>query len=210
MNDDCALIVFAKAPVPGFAKTRLAAVLGADGAARLAERLLESTIQKAVACGIGPVTLCCDPDFTHPAFVRLSTLHPIELSLQGDGDLGVRMHRALDRALRTHRRALLIGTDVPDLDAPLLREAAEALADHDAVFGPAIDGGYTLVGLSNSAPALLFRGIAWSTAQVMQQTRERLAKLGLTHVELRELADVDEPADLVHVPGAWLAAGVRR
>ncbi len=209
-DDDCALIVFAKAPVPGYAKTRLAAVLGADGAARLAERLLESTIAKAVAAGIGPVTLCCDPDLTHPVFARLANAHPIELSLQGGGDLGVRMHRALDRALRTHRRALLIGTDAPGLDAPLLREAADALIDHDAVFGPAVDGGYTLVGVANSAPALLFGGIAWSTAQVMQQTRERLASLRLAHAELRELADVDEPADLVHVPSGWLSAGVQR
>jgi rSAM/selenodomain-associated transferase 1 len=209
MNNDCALIVFAKAPVPGFAKTRLAVALGADGAARLAERLLEATIHEAVASRIGPVTLCCDPDLTHPAFVRLVMLHPIELEVQGDGDLGTRMQRALDHALRTHRRAVLIGTDAPGLDAALLREAAEALVDHDAVFGPASDGGYTLVGLARAAPRSLFTGIAWSTARVMAQTRVRIAELGLTHVELRELADVDEPADLVHVPSAWLTADVR-
>jgi len=204
MNEDCALIVFAKAPVPGFAKTRLVAALGADGAAKLAERLLESTIGKAVASGIGPVTLCCDPDATHPAFERMARLHAVELSMQGDGDLGVRMHRALERALRSHARSVLIGTDAPGIDAAFLRDAARALNDHDAVFGPAADGGYTLVGVSHSAPALLFAGIEWSSAQVMQQTRAQLARLRLRHAELRELADVDEPADLVHVPSAWL------
>lgn len=205
---DCALIVMAKAPVPGFAKTRLATALGADGAARLAERLLESTIEKAVASRIGPVTLCCDPDATHRAFARLASLHPIELAVQGDGDLGLRMHRALERAMRTHRRAVLIGTDTPGIDATFLREAARALLDHDAVFGPAVDGGYTLVGVSSNAPALLFPGIDWSTARVMQQTRAQLVRLGLEHVELPTLPDVDEPADLVHVPSGWLGSPV--
>lgn len=210
MNHDCALIVFAKAPVPGHAKTRLAAALGYEGAAQLAEWLLEATIEKAVASGIGAVTLCCDPDATHPAFERMARLHAVELSVQGGGDLGVRMHRALERALRTHAHGVLIGTDTPGIDAAFLRDAARALHDHDAVFGPAADGGYTLVGLSHSAPALLFAGIEWSTAQVMQQTRTRLAQLGLRHAELSVLADVDEPADLVHVPSAWLAADGRR
>jgi rSAM/selenodomain-associated transferase 1 len=204
MRSDCALIVFAKAPVPGYAKTRLAAALGDEGAALLAERLLESTIDKAVGAAIGPVTLCCDPDARHAAFARLAGLHPIELAVQGEGDLGLRMHRALERGLRTHRRAVLIGTDTPGIDADFLRDAARALDDHDAVFGPAVDGGYTLVGGSHRAPPQLFAGIDWSTPRVMQQTRDALTRLCLTHVELRTLADVDEPADLVHVPSGWL------
>ncbi len=197
--------MFAKAPLPGHAKTRLAAAIGARGAAQLAERLLESTIEKAVAARIGPVTLCCDPDSSHPAFERLAREHAIELALQGDGDLGVRMHRALERALRSATRCVLIGTDAPGLDAAYLRDAAHALSDHDAVFGPAVDGGYTLIGLAHHAPPLLFAGIEWSTSRVMQQTRARLVQLGMRHAELPELSDVDEPADLVHVPSGWLA-----
>ena len=205
MDERCALIVMAKAPRPGFAKTRLAPALGIDGAARLAERLLDTTIERAVASHIGPVTLCCDPDASHPAFVRLAGLHPIALTLQGDGDLGVRMQHALAQALHTHRRALLIGTDAPGIDAAYLRSAAEALFDHDAVLGPAADGGYTLVGVSACATPALFDGVAWSTAQVMAQTRDRLSRLALRHLELATLADIDEPADLPQLPAGWLA-----
>ncbi len=115
------------------------------------------------------------------------------------------MRRALARRLATHARVLLIGTDAPALDAALLRQAAAALQSHDAVFVPALDGGYALVGLARpaGAPARLFDGIAWSTPQVMAATEARLAELGLRAARLPPLADVDEPADLVHLPPGW-------
>ena len=197
------MIVFAKAPVPGFAKTRLIPALGAQGAARLAERLLEEALRQALASAIGPVLLCCTPDASHAAFKRMAQQFAVTLSLQGEGDLGQRMRRALDAALQGHSRVVLIGTDAPRLDAAVLRQAADALLGHDAVFGPAADGGYTLVGLSRPAP-YLFEGIAWSTPQVMAQTRERIAQQRLRHAELPELHDIDEPADLVHLPHHWL------
>ena len=202
----CAVLVFAKAPVAGYAKTRLVPALGAAGAARLAERLLDRAVQAACAAALGPVQLCCTPDATHPSFQRLARTPAVSLVEQGDGDLGVRMGRAMQRVLaeRDTDRALLIGTDAPGLDAAYLRLAAKALAEHDAVFGPALDGGYTLVGMKR-AECGVFDGIAWSTPAVMQQTRERIASLGLTHAELAPLADVDEPADLCHIPEDWLA-----
>lgn len=200
----CAVIVFAKAPVAGQAKTRLIPALGALGAARLAERLLDATVAQACEADIGPVELCCTPDRSHPAFERMARLHRVTLGLQGEGDLGERMARALARALNVYRRAVLIGTDAPALDAAYLRGASAALADHDAVFGPATDGGYTLVGLRKPAREL-FEGISWSTSQVMAQTRKQVARLGLSCAELALLGDVDEAADLRHVPAAWLA-----
>ena len=203
MQDLCPVIVFAKAPVPGFAKTRLIPALGAQGAARLAERLLEETLRQALASAIGPVLLCCTPDASHAAFKRMAQRFAVTLSVQGEGDLGQRMCRALEAALEGHSRVVLIGTDAPGLDAAVLRLAADALLEHDAVFGPAADGGYTLVGLSRPAPGL-FEGIAWSTPQVMAQTRERIAQQRLRHAELPELHDIDEPADLVHLPHHWL------
>ena len=198
----CTIIVFAKAPVAGYAKTRLVPALGADGAANLARRLLETALAAALDAAIGPVELCCAPDERHPAFAGVSRIDASRLTGQGDGDLGVRMARAFDRSLRHDAGAIVIGTDAPALDAAYLREAAAALVSHDAVFGPALDGGYALVGLRRPAPAL-FEGIAWSTPQVMAQTRERLVRLGLRHAELRALADIDEPADLRHLPAAW-------
>lgn len=193
-----AVIVFAKAPVAGHAKTRLIPALGVQGAADLAERLMHATLAHAVDARLGPVELCVTPDRTHRAFADAVARHGVQLTDQGHGDLGERMARAFERVLRTMSRALLIGTDAPAIDAAYLRAAARALHDHDAVFGPAADGGYALVGLTQ--PQLqLFSGMRWSHDQVMAHTRARLAQLRLRHAELPVLHDVDVPADLVHL-----------
>lgn len=197
------VIVFAKAPVPGLAKTRLAPALGADGAAALAERMLHHALAQAAAADIGPVELCAAPDATHPAVRAAAAAHGAVLTEQGSGDLGERMHRAFVRGLSLHGRALLIGTDAPALDAALLRKAAQALEDHDAVFVPAWDGGYALVGQRRADPRW-FSEMTWSHARVMADTRARLQAAGVRWAELNPVADIDEPADLVHLPPGWL------
>lgn len=197
------MIVFAKAPVAGHAKTRLARALGEQVAARLAARMLTETMAGALAAGIGPVELCCAPDDSHAAFRQAVSGRGVRLTLQGGGDLGARMNRALTRCLRHHRSAVLIGTDAPGLGPITLRQAARLLECRPAVFAPAADGGYVLVGLSRPAPQL-FDGIAWSTGQVMAQTRTRLGQLDLGYAELETFADVDDPRDLDHVPAEWL------
>lgn len=202
MSDQCAVIVFAKAPLPGFAKTRLARVIGDEAAARLATHMLSATVRKAVDADLGPVELCCAPDASHPQFALARARYGVRLSSQGEGDLGLRMRRALERALEHHARVLLIGTDAPGLQAPHLRQAGELLRSQAAVFAPAHDGGYVLAGLARPMPAL-FEGIAWSTSEVMQETRARLAALDQSCVELPPFFDVDEAADLVHVPTDW-------
>jgi len=198
------VIVFARAPQPGRCKTRLIPALGAQRAAALAERMLAHAVRCAVEARRAAVELCVTPDAGHPAFARLAAAHGIRVSSQAGGDLGARMHHALCDALARHRRALLMGTDAPALDARVLRDADRALADHDAVFVPALDGGYALVGLRQPVRAL-FDGIAWSTPAVMDETRRRARRAGLRWRELAPLADVDEPADLRHLPPAWLA-----
>jgi len=203
---DTALIVFAKAPVAGLAKTRLIPALGAEGAAALAARLLRHTLAQGAAAGFGALELCATPDATHPALVAAAREHGAALATQGEGDLGARMQRALGRRLAAHARVLLIGTDAPALDAAVLHQAATALATHDAVFVPALDGGYALVGLSAHAPERVFAGIAWSTPQVMATTLERVAELGLRTALLAPLPDIDEPADLIHLPADWREA----
>lgn len=195
---DCAVIVMAKAPVAGLAKTRLIPALGAEGAAALAARMLAHSAGEALAAELGPVMLCGAPEVSHPAFATLAKDPRLTLHRQGEGDLGARMLRAFERALATHERAVLIGTDAPELDAAVLRAAADALTTHDAVFAPAHDGGYALIGLRRAEPRL-FDAMPWSTAQVMALTRERLREGGLRWHELPPLHDIDEPADLVHV-----------
>lgn len=203
MNARCTVIVMAKAPLPGFAKTRLIPALGAEGAGAIAHRLLDRAVEQALAAGLGAVDLCCSPDSRHESFARLGALPRVELSEQADGDLGARMSHAFERWLARVPQVLLMGTDAPALDAALLRHAAQALDHTDAVFVPAHDGGYALVGLRRLSPSL-FDGMIWSTSTVMAHTRERLAAAGLRHAELPPVADIDEAADLVHLPRGWL------
>ncbi len=208
MNGKTRILVFAKAPVAGFAKTRLIPRLGAAGAARLAARLLEHAVSEALAAELGVVELWTAPDRLHPAFQALSKQPGVELHDQGDGDLGTRMARAFQSSFAridtagSASRVLLIGTDAPGLDRNYLRAAASALQQTDAVFGPALDGGYTLVGLRAPSNAL-FKDIPWSTAQVMSETRIKLRSLDLRHSELAALSDIDEPADLKQLPAHW-------
>lgn len=187
--------VLAKAPLPGLAKTRLIPALGARGAARLQRQLTRHTVAKALAAGLGSVTLWCAPNARHPFFRALQRTTGVACLVQPGGDLGERMHTAF----RLHCAAgplLLVGTDCPPLTPRHLRDAARALAaGDDAVFVPAEDGGYVLVGLREPQPAL-FRDMAWSTASVMRDTRERAAAAGLKLCELQALWDLDLPADL--------------
>ncbi len=205
MTTPTELIVMAKAPLSGFAKTRLIPALGADGAARLAARLLEHTLHEACAARFDVVTIACAPDMSHAAFSARAQQSGVELVPQGDGDLGARMQRQFERAFAAQgaARVVVIGTDAPALDAAMLRRAAQALAGSDAVFVPAADGGYALVGLRRLLPSL-FEGMPWSTSAVMATTRERLSKAAMRHTELPVVHDIDEPADLTHLPAGWL------
>ena len=187
------ILVFAKAPVPGEVKTRLIPALGADGAARLAARMLEQTLEAAAAAGVGPVELCTDAPLDPPP--RPGSFAP-QISLQGNGDLGERLSRAAKRVVEdVGDPLLLIGTDCPELDCIRLRAAAEALGDHDAVILPAADGGYVLLGLKRFDP-LLFSDIAWSTNRVAAETIGRIRRLGWSLHVGETLRDVDEPDDL--------------
>ena len=103
MNEPVAVAVLAKAPIPGFAKTRLIPVLGAGGAAMLQGRLIERAVETACAAAVGPVSLWAAPDETHPAFQSISARLAITLARQADGDLGARMLAAITRS--EHLRA---------------------------------------------------------------------------------------------------------
>ncbi len=210
-------MVLAKAPLAGYAKTRLIPALGPHGAARLADQLLSHAVSQAAGAGADAVVLCAAPDRHHLAFQRLQQQQNVQLSEQGSGDLGARMHRAFQQAFVLHGRVLLMGTDAPALSSSVLRAALqrlEAPPSHpasstergceaiDAVFVPALDGGYALVGLRRECPAL-FHDMPWSTPQVMALTRQRAREAGLRFTELPAVADIDEPQDLVHLPAGW-------
>lgn len=196
---DCVLIVFAKAPDPGRVKSRLWPAIGPAGAARLQARLVQRAVATAVRAGCAHVVLSCAPRMNHPFFERTALAHGVARQAQGRGDLGARMATALARGLATHRYALLMGSDCPSLDVARLRRAAAALRDgRDAVFAPAEDGGYALVGLARRSTGL-FRGVPWGTGEVMAATRARLRRLGWRWEELPVVWDVDRPEDLVRL-----------
>jgi rSAM/selenodomain-associated transferase 1 len=194
------VVVFAKAPQPGAAKTRLIPALGAPGAATLARRMLLHTLKQALAADVGPVELCMSPAPGDPAWHGVDLPPGITRSAQGEGDLGQRMARAVDRVTATPGQAvLLMGTDCPALSARRITAAARALARHDAVLVPVADGGYVLIGLHAPCPAI-FADMAWSTPAVAACTLQRLAALGQRVWVGPQLHDIDEPADLAHLP----------
>ncbi|MFG1313149.1 MULTISPECIES: TIGR04282 family arsenosugar biosynthesis glycosyltransferase [Hyphomicrobiales] len=187
------VVIFAKAPVAGFAKTRLIPRLGPEGAARLQADLISRTIRTAVDAGIGPVHLWCAPDCTHPAFADLACQYPIMLREQRSGTLGDRMHGAF-LAEAGEGPVLLIGVDCPPLGVEHLRVCARELARKDAVYLPAEDGGYVLVGLRRPDPHV-FADVPWGGAAVMEITRQRLRQRNLSWTEPATLWDLDRPED---------------
>ena len=192
----CPVMVFAKAPTPGEAKTRLIPALGAAGAAALHRRLVMHCLRAARDSRLGPVELWCAPDAGDPFFRECERRFGASLHSQGEGDLGARMQGAFDAALARAPRAILVGSDIPALSAQYLRDAERALASgDDAVIGPAEDGGYVLVGLSRCDPEL-FRGIPWGGSEALVETCRRIAALGWRLSELPALWDVDRPEDL--------------
>jgi rSAM/selenodomain-associated transferase 1 len=171
------LLVFAREPQPGRVKTRLIPALGAAGAAALYRRLLAHTLEVAVGMSEIASELWYDGSDTAAECARLARHYDMPLHAQQGADLGERMRHALADALGRADAAVLIGSDCADFDAAYVRQAFAALEQDDAVFGPAADGGYVLIGVRRVDHSL-FMDIPWSTDRVMERTRERLRALG--------------------------------
>lgn len=195
------LAIFARVPVHGRVKTRLAEAVGADSALRVYEALLTSTLQRFAAgrSSFAPeIWVDGDPD-AFARWQRRSGVRFVEdlcttLVAQGGGDLGQRMSRAFDNGVR-----ILIGTDIPAMTPSYVEEAVGALQGADLVLGPVEDGGYCLIGMNSPQPHL-FDGIPWGTPDVLGSTMH--AAKDLRVVLLDELWDVDEAHDLAR----WRAA----
>jgi rSAM/selenodomain-associated transferase 1 len=195
-NSSVAIAILTKAPIPGNAKTRLIPAIGAHAAAILQERLTERAVATALAADVGPVTLWCAPDVTHPSFLGLVSQRRVTLKRQPEGDLGARMLAAMAAGSRP---VLVIGSDCPALTDLHLRGAANALREGaDVVLIPAEDGGYVLIGTRTAQPAL-FTDITWGTNTVLAETRARIIDLRLILAELPPLWDVDTEGDLARL-----------
>ena len=196
------IVIMAKAPTAGFAKTRLIPALGAEDAAQLAKRMLLHTVQTAITSNLGAVEVCAAPEPNAVVWQNLNLPGVLSWSAQSDGDLGARMARVAERTILGGEAILLIGTDCPDIDVGTLSAAAAALHQHDACLLPTFDGGYALLGMTKFN-ATLFDNMPWSTSAVAKETLNRTRQLGWkTHV-LATVHDIDEPTDLQYLPKEW-------
>lgn len=193
-HPDACIALFARVPVAGQVKTRLIPALGAEGACRLHERLLARILGVLQQQDLCDAELWLDAPGTHPLLA--GSVLPV--CLQQGADLGERMAHAVATTLQRYRRVLVIGTDTPGLDADYLEQALQALQDNDVVLGPALDGGYVLIGVAGR-PAPVFDGVAWGTDRVLQQTLACIAAAGLRCRLLEPRADIDRPEDLQHL-----------
>lgn len=186
------LILFARSPRSGQVKTRLEPALGQEGTLALYKRLLSRQIALLEQCPNARKAFWLEGNPTQEILQNFEG----EILLQMGGDIGERMGHAIEKTLEHCDSVILIGCDSPGMNQEVLEEAFQALEEgHDAVFVPATDGGYVLVGLSTAQPAL-FSGISWGGKSVMAQTRNRLESLGLSWKELDAISDIDEPQDL--------------
>jgi rSAM/selenodomain-associated transferase 1 len=200
ISADSIVIVFARAPLAGQVKTRLAPRLGAPRAARLHTELIFAALRTARAARCGPVEL---------HITRRHALFP-RAKLQRGRDLGARMHHALRNALRRHRAAILIGSDCPSLMPGDLRRARRLLQGAaDVVLAPAEDGGYALIGARRIAPQV-FSDVRWGGAAVLAQTVANLTRARLELRLLRTVWDVDRPEDLERLRSRRFSSAVRR
>jgi rSAM/selenodomain-associated transferase 1 len=206
---DSALIIFAKAPIPGQVKTRLCPPLSPDEAASLHGSIVLDMLERS-----SPPThtlplrggregrgwdrfIACLPSPDHVFFRILEERQGVRLLPQTGDDLGARMAHALaDIFAQGYRRALVIGTDLPTLPGSVFGEALALLDTHDVVLGPAHDGGYYLIGLRKPAPEL-FAGMPWSTDQVLALTQTKAAAAGLKTALLPVRRDLDTLDDLM-------------
>jgi rSAM/selenodomain-associated transferase 1 len=190
------ILIFAKAPRPGTVKTRLKPMLGYRGAADFYSKLLKYTLNKAVNSGIGPVECWCTPDCKHPVFQSIKRKYRVTMHRQKGRDLGYRMLNAIRSSLRVCDSVLLVGSDVPELPVSYLNDARRLLqGGYDVVLGPALDGGYVLIGMKKPIPSL-FINMPWGSRFILPITRKKLTRMGLNFHELPAIPDVDTPADV--------------
>jgi rSAM/selenodomain-associated transferase 2/rSAM/selenodomain-associated transferase 1 len=188
------LLVFAKAPRPGRVKTRLAATVGPHRAARIYRDMGKRVVDR-LRGGSFRVRICFAPADARPEMEDWLGSQGMEFQPQSGRELGERMRSAFKEAFEETDRVCIVGTDVPALHRGLVERALDELNEVDAVFGPALDGGYYLLALRRPAPEL-FHGIPWSTPSVLQRSLERAGALGLQVALLPALADVDREEDL--------------
>ena len=185
-----ALLTFIKNPEKGKVKTRLAKTVGDDKALAIYKALLEHTRKIALAIKADRFLFYSQrinptDNWSEKNFLKL---------VQVDGDLGFKMQEAFRHAFQTHQKVVIIGSDCASLTPSIVEEAFKQFDQHDFVIGPALDGGYYLLGMNSFYPAV-FDGITWSTSTVLEETQQRIRSLQKTSYLLPALSDIDYEED---------------
>jgi len=187
--------IFVRCPVPGRVKTRLARDLGDEAACDLYRAMVADLIANVLACGM-PLFLCHDGDSADlpPEWVAAAAT-----VIRQEGDtLGERMRAAFENAFAAGAGGVILtGSDIPGIDAALLRSARQSIERHAVVFAPALDGGYCLVASrKDSFKTIIFRDIPWSTPHVLEMTLTTCSVHGLPYALLEPCRDIDTLDDL--------------
>ena len=196
-----ALVIFAKAPIPGKVKTRLCPPLTPDEAATLHGSFVLDMLERTTVAAAKLQLpfhryLACAPSSELVFFKIMEERQSVRLLDQIGEDLGQRMHRAsIDIFAKGYKQVIIVGADVPTLPLSVYQDALAILDRSDLALGPALDGGYYLIGLKRPAEQL-FTGVPWSTDQVLAVTQQKAKTLGLTVELTTAWRDVDTIADL--------------
>lgn len=202
------ILVFTKYPIAGFAKTRLIPSLGPEGAAEVSRKLSERCMQSVrdyvqyipSTSSVSIRIFYTGKDADPVAMERWLGRESYEVFLpQCEGDLGLKMSTAFESSFAAGAtKTIIVGTDIPEMSANVLRTAFAQLEENDVVVGPAVDGGYYLLGM-RSMYQELFENIQWSTANVLKETKDRAQRSNLVLSELNLLRDIDVPNDLAYL-----------
>ncbi|MBT8379420.1 MAG: TIGR04282 family arsenosugar biosynthesis glycosyltransferase [Ignavibacteria bacterium] len=197
MSNECAIIIFAKFPDKGFVKTRLAKDLGEEFATefyRVCAEHIFSEVLKINSNTLKPFIFCVGEKEVKKVYEWAKKKFIVRPQI--DSDLGRRMSVSFKKCFSEgYTKAIIIGTDIPDISTEIIEKAFSTLNNYDCVLGPSSDGGYYLLGMNNFYPEI-FEGIEWSTSTVTQKTLEKINSLNLQSKLLNELIDVDTKKDL--------------
>jgi len=190
------IIVFAKEPVAGKVKTRLASSIGDEAALQFHQQMLRDTLEMACSCHLAAVELHVSGNPGHPLIQSLAKQYEIRVCAQQGSDLGEKMFFSLEQSLASSSYCVLIGTDCPVMNVDYLANAFSALVrGQDAVLGPAEDGGYVLIG-ARRVQQDWFSDIPWGSHHVLERSRQKMIGSGIQLEELQTLWDVDQIEDL--------------
>ncbi len=189
MEKSDTLIIFVKNPIPGRVKTRLAKDIGDEKAVWVYKKLLDCTLEAVKPLDVSKSVWYGD-ELNHDDLWNGSQKH-----LQHGNDLGERMSNAFRQAFQESNKVCIIGSDCPQLSSEIIENAFRTLKDHDFVIGPAIDGGYYLLGMRSYQPTV-FNSIEWSGPEVYTKTIANFNQLNASYKILEELRDVDDLNDI--------------